>query len=717
MSETAMAQATPRYRIGVDIGGTFTDVVMVEEPGGAMHVTKVPSRPSDPAQGFMEGLVKAFQDHGVDPSAASFVVHGTTVATNAIIQGKVARAGLITCEGFRDVLEIGYQTRPVLYDIFYQKPKPLVPRYLCRGVPHRIGADADVIVPLDEEALRRTVAEFREEGVQAIVVSFLHSYKDPAHERRARVVIEEAWPEVPVILSSDVCQEYQEYPRTSTAVVNGVLVPIVSPYIDRLETRLKSERVEAGLHLMTSGGGIFASSAAKRQPVHLVESGPAAGVIGAAFVADLAKFDRILALDIGGTTAKAALVENGVPALADEFEVGVAAVPTSTSGRGQGYPLKTPVISLVEIGAGGGSIARIDPGGALTVGPESAGAEPGPACYGRGGDRPTITDANLVLGRVNPDYFLGGALRIDPDLAHRAIEQHVARPLGVEVVEAARMIIDIANTKMTGALQFVSIQRGIDPRLYTLVPSGGAGPLHAVGIAKMLGTASILVPPAPGLNSAVGLLATDLKHELVRTYVCPTAQLTVDTLAQVFAELVGTARKLLEEEGVPPARISFVHQVDVRYRGQGYSLRIPFPEAPDGEAITLLERSFDRVHEEIYGFANPPEAKEIVNIRLTGIGAVDRPRFRLIPDGDGRPDAALKGHRKVYFGEIGEPAECAIFDRALLRAGDVVDGPAVIEQMDTTTVLPPHVAARLDRYGNLIVTIGGGAAPSPATPA
>ncbi|MGD9942241.1 MAG: hydantoinase/oxoprolinase family protein [Burkholderiaceae bacterium] len=714
MSRPASAR---RYRIGVDIGGTFTDVVLVDEASGEMLVVKVPSRPEDPSRGFMDGLSKALGDFEIDPEAVSFLVHGTTVATNAIIQGKVARAGLITCEGFSDVLEIGYQTRPVLYDIFYRKPPPLVPRHLCRGVPHRIDADGEVVVALDEAALRDVVDEFRREKVQAIVVAFLHSYKEPVHERRARELIAAQWPGMPVILSSDVCPEYHEYPRTSTAVINGVLVPIIAPYIDRLQTSLLESGVSAGLHLMTSGGGIYAATSAKRLPAHLVESGPAAGVIGAAFVSQLAGCNRILALDIGGTTAKAALVEEGRPVLASEFEVGAAAVPTSTSGRGQGYPLKTPVISLVEIGAGGGSIAYIDPGGALSVGPDSAGADPGPACYGRGGTRPTLTDANLVLGRVNPDYFLGGALPIDADLAYRAIERHVAAPLGVDVVHAARLIVDIADSKMTSALQFVSIQRGIDPRQYTLVPSGGAGPLHAAGIARLLGVRTILVPPTPGLNSAVGLLATDLKHEFVQTFVKPLNSIELSTLFRAFDELREPARELLEDEGVARERMSFSLEVDMRYRGQGYSLRIAFPGGPGIDVAAELGRAFDDAHEETYGFANPGEVKEIVNLRLTGTGAVDRPRFRPIPEGDGRAERAVKGRRRVHFGASDALADCPIYERSRLLAGDTIDGPAVIEQMDTTTVLPPRMQARLDCHGNLLISTDREAWPLDALPA
>ncbi|MBM3525645.1 MAG: hydantoinase/oxoprolinase family protein, partial [Alphaproteobacteria bacterium] len=610
------------YRVAVDIGGTFTDVMLVEEASGTIRVAKVPTVPADPSRGFMDGIDKAFALHGIDPRHVGFMVHGTTVATNTIIQGKGAKAGLLTSAGFRDVLEIAYQTRPVLYDTFYDKPKPLVPRYLCLGVPERIGPDGEVLTPLDEDAVRLAARKLEAEGVQAIAVAFLHSYRDPAHERRAGAIVADECPGLPVVLSSDVCPEYREYPRTSTTVVNAVLMPSVGAYVDRLETRLGAAGIAAGLHLMTSGGGIITGATARRFPVQLIESGPAAGVIAAAFIGQFAGVSHILSLDIGGTTAKAALVDDGVPRLADEFEVGAASVATITASRGQGYPVKTPVISLVEIGAGGGSIAAVDPGGALTVGPESAGADPGPACYGRGNPAPTLTDANVVLGRINPAYFLGGELAIDSALAEKAVREKVAEPLGMNTVEAARAIIDIANARMTAALNLVTIEKGIDPRDYALVASGGAGPLHAVAIAEALGVARVLVPATPGLNSALGLIATDLKHEYVRTHVARTAMLDAELLSGLFAEIEASGRALLVDEGVPPSRMAFRREVDMCYVGQSYYLRIRIPDEPH-DVADALAAAFHAAHEVAYGFSSTKEATQVVNLRLTALGTVD----------------------------------------------------------------------------------------------
>ncbi|MBI1773875.1 MAG: hydantoinase/oxoprolinase family protein [Proteobacteria bacterium] len=692
-----------RYRVGVDVGGTFTDIVLVEETTGAILVAKVHTVPADPSQGCIDGIEKALSRHGVGPSELSFVVHGTTIATNTIIEGKGAKAGLITSAGFRDVLEIAYQTRPRLYDIFYDKPKPLIPRHLCLGVPERIHPDGTVRTPLDTEELRKVARALLAEGVEAIAVAFLHSYRDPAHERLAGRILAEECDGVPIVLSSDVCPEFREYPRTSTAVVNTVLLPRVSPYLARLEERLRANGIDPGLHLMTSAGGIMAAGIAKRQPVHLVESGPAAGVIGAAFIGALSGFRNVLALDIGGTTAKAALVSGGNPQIAEQFEVGAAAIANVTSARGQGYPVLTPVISLVEIGAGGGSIAQVDPGGALTVGPQSAGADPGPACYGRGGLDATMTDANVVLGRINPNYFLGGEAKLDVVLAERAIRDRVAAPAGLGLMQAAQAVIDIANAKMTSALYFVSVEQGIDPRDYVLVPSGGAGPLHAVAIAQALGVVTVLIPPTPGLNSAVGLLASDLKHDLVRTYMKAGNAVEPKELSSIYAEMETSVRSLLKDEGVAPADTVVTREVEMCYVGQSFRLKMPAPSTIDAAALERLTAAFHDRHAEVYGFANLGEQTQLVNLRLNGTGRVGRPTLRRLPkatDGIGR---AIKERRKVHFDDAGKPVEVNIYDRDKLLAGDKFSGPGIVEQMDTTVVLPPGVSVTVSEIGSLII--------------
>jgi N-methylhydantoinase A len=697
-----------RYRAGIDVGGTFTDVVLVGEASGEILTAKVATVPADPSRGCIHGIDKALARYGLEPGQISFTVHGTTVATNTIIQRKYALAGLITSEGFRDVLEIAYQTRPKLYDIFYDKPGPLVPRYLARGVPERIGPDGEVIVPLDEDAVRAVARELVAAGVEAIAVAFLHAYRDPTHERRAGHILAQECGALPIVLSSDISPEYREYPRTSTTVVNAVLLPRVGPYIARLEQRLETRGIRSGLHFMTSAGGIIAAGVARRQPVHLVESGPAAGVIGATFVARLSGYDNLLALDIGGTTAKAAVVNQGEPQIAEQFEVGSSAVATVTAQRGHGYPVLTPVISLVEIGAGGGSIGKLDPGGALTVGPESAGADPGPACYGLGGTAPTLTDANLVLGRLNPDYFLGGETKLDPALAERAVLEQVAAPAGLEVLEAARAIVDIANASMTSALYFISVEQGIDPREYVLVPSGGAGPMQAVAIAAALGVRRILIPPTPGLNSALGLLATDLKHETVRTNMKEARATDPEDLRAIFDEMEATTRALLREEGVAERDVRISREIAMCYVGQSYQLKVPVPDRLDADTARAMTDAFHRRHAEAYGFANEPEPTQFVNLRLIGIGRVERPRLRTLVEGDGSAARALKARRPVYFQEAGGMINCATYDRAALLASDVFEGPAIVEQMDTTTVVPPGARVTVYQNCSLLIEVGAG---------
>ena len=693
-----------RFRAGVDVGGTFTDVVLVEESTGAILVAKVATVPADPSEGCIDAIDKAIRAYGLAPGQFTFTVHGTTIATNTIIEGKQAKAGLITSEGFRDVLEIAYQTRPNLYDVFYDKPTPLIPRYLCQGVPERIDGDGVVLVPLDEAAVRAVAHKLAREGVEAIAVALLHSYKDPTHERRCGEILAQELPDMPIVLSSDISPEYREYPRTSTAVVNAVLLPRVGPYVARLEQRLIERKIHTGLYLMSSSGGIIAANVAKQHPVHLVESGPAAGVIGASFIAQLSGYRNLLALDIGGTTAKAALVNDGQPQIADQFEVGSSAVATVTAHRGQGYPVLTPVISLVEIGAGGGSIAHVDPGGVLTVGPQSAGAVPGPACYGRGGTKPTLTDANLVLGRLNPEYFLGGETKLDVALARQAVLEHAATPSKLDIVEAARAIIDIANAKMTGALYFISVEQGIDPRDYVLVPSGGAGPMQAVAIAQALGVRTVLIPPAPGLNSAVGLLATDLKHELVRTYMKKASGADPRHLNATFGDMEAATRRLLRDEGVTDDRVKIIREIAMCYVGQSYQLKIDVPDQVDEGTWKTMTEAFHRRHAAAYGFANEREPTQFVNLRLTAIGKVDRPIVRQLEHAKDDVARARKGRRPVYFTETGGMTATDIYDRALFLAGDRFNGPAIVEQMDSTTVIPPGAIVEVDRIGCLVVT-------------
>ena len=457
-----------RYRLGVDIGGTFTDATLINEETGEIRVGKVPSTPQDPSHGFMEATHRILREAGVSPDEVGYVVHGTTVATNSIIEGKVARTGFITTDGFRDLLEIQRQIRPSLYDLHFEKPRPLTPRYLCFGIPERLDAQGNVLTPLDESAVRNAAEQLRQENVESIAVCFLHAYINPNHEKRTGEILREALPDTIISLSSEVAPEFREYFRASTTVINASIRPVVGRYLQSIEARLRAEGLAAELLVMQSSGGVFTFEAASEKPVFMVESGPAAGVIAATYLGTTLDCPDVISFDMGGTTAKAGLIQNGTPTITKDYEVGTAAQTGVGASRGAGYPIRTPVIDLVEIGAGGGSIAWVDSGGVLRVGPQSAGADPGPVCYGAGGAEPTITDANLVLGRLNPSFFLGGEIELDVEAARRAIQEKCADPLNLDLVEAAHGIVEIANAAMVNALRLVSVQRGYDPRDFVL---------------------------------------------------------------------------------------------------------------------------------------------------------------------------------------------------------------------------------------------------------
>ena len=692
----------PRYRIGVDVGGTFTDAVVLDEESGITLVVKVPTTPDDPSIGFMTSLGRAIERFQINPNEVGFLAHATTIATNSIIAGGCGVAGLITTEGFRDVLEIARQARPSLYDVFYDKPAPLIPRYLCFGVPERMDANGSELIPLHETAVREAGAALAREGVESIVICFLHSYRDPTHERRARELLAEVCPDIPVCLSSDICPEYREYWRASTASVNAVLLPVVGRYIERLDRHLEEARVESRLYLMASGGGIVSSRVARHQPVQLIESGPAAGVIAAAEVGVKAGLPNLISIDIGGTTAKTALVQHGRATVSNEFEIGGVSLATTTRTRGRGYPVKIPVIDLVEIGAGGGSIGWVDPGGALSVGPQSAGAEPGPACYGKGGAEPTLTDAHIVLGRINPDNFLGGEQRLFPQLATQAVRERIAERLGLRLEEAALGMIEIANAKMSGALELVSIQKGIDPRGFTLVAFGGSGPLHAVELASALGIERVLVPPAPGVASAWGLLSTDLRHTFSRSYIADLDDIDLSFVTGCFDEFRGQSEDILTDEGVLLANVAIALEIDVRYKGQSYELSVPYPQTDDlAELIDQITESFLAAHERAYGFAARGQPIEIVNLRLEASGAVPRPRTKKLGRRRDSIERARKETRSVVF-PTGS-TECAIYDRYELGADDRIGGPAIVEESDSTTLVPLGYTATVDTLANLLI--------------
>jgi N-methylhydantoinase A len=712
-----VAPAAPRIRVGIDIGGTFTDAVYIDERTGISGVAKVPSTPRDPAKAFLEALSRVLEVAGAGPAAVRFLAHGTTVATNTVIEGKGAPTAFVASAGFRDLFEIGRQIRPDLYDPRADKPPALIPRELAFEVAERLDADGRVLVPLDEAAVRALIPELARRRVQAVVVGFLHSYRNPAPERRAAALLAAGLPGVLVAASADVCPEFREYPRFCTAAVNGLVAPVVSRYLAGIERGLGDHGVAAPLHLMTSSGGIIAVETARLRPVHLLESGPAAGVIAATHLGRAIGARDLIAFDMGGTTAKAGLVVGGVPGAVSEFEVGglagggAEAARGAGGRRGTGYPVKVPAIELVEIGAGGGSVGWVDSGGGFRVGPQSAGADPGPACYGRGGTRPTITDANLVLGRLAPDYFLGGEMPVSVAAAERALEAELGRPLGLSVRDAALGMLEIANAKMVEAIRMVSVQRGFDPRAFVLVAFGGAGPLHATAVARALGVRRILIPPAPGVSSALGLLTCDLKHDYVRSYLRPLAAADPGAIGRMLDEFAIEAGRVLAREGVAPGRVRQVRALDLRYVGQSFELTVPLPPGPPTAAgLAGLEAAFFRAHARAYGFAARGEPIEVVNVRLTAVGLVPRARRRRLGAGGRDAGTALNGARPVVLGGAagGAARRCPVYDRYRLRAGNRVPGPAIVEQVDTTTVIEPGFVATVDPFGNLLLDRGAG---------
>ena len=526
-----------RYRLGVDIGGTFTDATLVDESTGQVWNAKVSSTPGDPSQGFLTVTQQILERAALAPETLRYVVHATTVATNAIIEGKVAPTALITTEGFRDILEIARQIRPSLYDTQFEKPSPLVPRDRCFGVRERLDAAGAVVTPLDESALPHIATVIQAAEIESVAVCFLHSYLNAQHEQKAGEILRAHAPEIAISLSSEVAPEIREYFRASTTVINAALRPIVSRYLANIEARLRAQGIASELLVMQSSGGLMTFGDARNRPVFMVESGPAAGVITAAHLGESLGRRNVISFDMGGTTAKVGLVQDGAPRITKDYEVGSVAQPGSGGFRAGGYPIRTPVIDLVEIGAGGGSIAWIDPGGVLRVGPQSAGADPGPACYGQGGTEPTVTDANLVLGRLNPGYLLGGDLKLESALAHAAIEERIAKPLGLDVVRAAHSIVEIANVAMINALRLVSVQRGHDPRDFALTAFGGAGPLHANRLAQEMNIPVTVIPTSPGTASALGLLVTDITYDYATTLIERVDRLRPAAVADAFADL------------------------------------------------------------------------------------------------------------------------------------------------------------------------------------
>jgi N-methylhydantoinase A len=674
--------------VAVDTGGTFTDVTLLDRASGRMWTAKTPSTPADPSIGFMNGVRAALDLANLQYDQVGQIVHGTTVATNLILEGKGAISGLLTNAGFRHLLEIGRHDIPRASNMYsWVKPARPIPPERIFEVGGLVGPKGAEIEPLDLEAVRSGVEQMRRLGVRSVAICFLHSYANPRHEQQARDVVLEMWPEALVTISSEVLPVLREFERSMATVLNAYVMPAVSTYVGQIEKKLEQKKARAPLLLMKSNGGITGPQTIRREPVQTALSGPAAGVIGAQLIARLAGFPDIISVDIGGTSADISLIRNGEPGMTSRGRVGE-------------WPLSLPMIDINTIGAGGGSIARVSADG-LTVGPESAGAFPGPVAYRRGGVEPTVSDAHLTLGTLPPS-LLNGAMALDVDAARKAIQERIAGPLGLSLEAAARGILAVVDNAMVGAIRVVSVGRGLDPRDFVLVPFGGAGPLHGGSLARLLGIRTILIPPAPGVLSSIGLLVSNLKADFSRSRLQVPPHYDLADMEATFVDLEREATAWLEEEGMPPEGRSMQRFASLRYLYQGFELRIAFKgERVEERTLADLIAGFHCEHETLYTFAQEDVPVEIVTLHVEAVGKLERPRLPVLAVGKD-PELAIIGRQAVHFEE--GTRVCPLYDRAQLGAEAEIAGPAIFVQLDSTAVMLPGQVAKVDRYGNLVIS-------------
>ena len=693
---------TTGVRIGVDIGGTFTDLILVNEQTGAFTIGKVLTTPADPSQAVETALTDALQRAGIAPREVSHIVHGTTLVTNAIIERRGARTALLTTQGFRDSIEIGRENRYELYDLMLEQPRPLVPRHLRFDVPQRTLSDGTPLRELDEAHVAQLARELSERGIAAIAICFLHSFTNPADERKARDAIHAIAPNLRVSISSDVVPEIREFERASTTIANVYVQSLVEKYLRELEARVKKLGFVGSFFLMLSSGGIATVDTAVRFPVRLLESGPAAGALAATEYGKTARISSLLSFDMGGTTAKLCVIANSRPLIAHDFEVD----RIYRFKKGSGLPIKIPVIEMIEIGTGGGSIARVDGMGLLKVGPDSAGSSPGPACYARGGTHPTVTDADLVLGYLEPGYFLGGRMALDVERARRAIHQHIAVPTDVSIEAAAWGIHRIANENMANAARVHALERGKDPSRLPLFAFGGAGPVHAYRIAKSLGSPTLLVPFGAGVMSSVGFLVAPIAFDFVRSWRSSLGALDWLRANTLLAAMEGEGAALLAASGVPTDAVTHRREVDMRYVGQGHEIRVPLPVGKlDASHISALTIQFQRVYRELYERLGPPVAIEILNWRITSSGPNPQLRLQINTTTNGTASEALKGQRQAYFPEANGFVPTPVYDRYRLSPHTAFTGPAIIEERESTVVIGPGASCLIDAHHNLVAQI------------
>ncbi len=686
------------YRVGFDVGGTFTDFVL-QSPTGELTTAKLLTTYPDPSAACLAGLDELTAAVGWDEIAQ--VVHGTTLGSNIVIERKARGVGLLTTRGFRDVLIIGREKRYQVYDLQIEKPKPLIPRRLIGEATERVLADGSVRTPLDEDDARRAIRELAARGVTTLAVCFLHAYLNPVHEKRVVELAAEEAPAMAVTLSHEVSPTFREYERTSTAVVNAYVMTALREYLRGLGAKLKERGYRGRLFVMQSSGGIATADAMERYPVRMIESGPAAGALMAAAYGELTGHRDLIAFDMGGTTAKLSLIEGGRPGTTTAFEL-----HRVNNAPGSGLPMNIQAIDLVEIGAGGGSIARATLG-VIAVGPESASSTPGPVCYRQGGTEPTVTDANLVLGYLNPDYFAGGTMTLDGAGAAHAIETRVARPLGLTVEQAAWGIHQIVTTNMELATRVVSIERGRDPRALTLVAFGGSGPVHGCRLAQALGIPRVILPAAAGVTAAIGLLAAEVRFDVARTYVRRVEAVDLAFVSAMYEEMARQATEVVHESSADGS-VVLARAADARYVGQGYELAVPVPAgALDAAALGRVRRSFDEIYAARYGYASPSEPVEIVTWKLSATAQAARIELARARFGGEETEGsrARKGIRRAWFPETGGWTETPVYDRHRLAARASLSGPAIVEERESTTVLPPGVTATVDDYASLIVSV------------
>ena len=691
------------YRVAVDVGGTFTDLVMLEEASGRIRTLKVSSTPREPAQAVLDAVALARTRFGLDFGRVSQFTHATTVCSNTVLEGRGARTGLLVTEGFRDVLEIQRHKRYRLFDQSYRKLAPLVPRHLVHGIPERIDAQGEVVTPLDEAAVLAAVQALARQGIEALAICFLFSFRNARHEQRAGEIARDTLPGCFVTTSSDIFPQYREYERASTTVVNAYLGPRVSTYLQRMSDKLATAGIAVPLHMLQSNGGIIAWTEATRMPCRIVESGPAAGVIAAAHFGKLLGRENLISFDMGGTTAKAGLIENGEVRQCSGQELGTG-INISRILQGGGYHVGAPTVDLAEVGAGGGSIAWVDEGNVLKVGPQSAGADPGPVAYGLGGTQVTVTDANLLLGRIPAEDFLGGARRLDVERARRTVEAGIARPLGISIDDACAAVVEVANASMLKMLRIVTVEKGCDPADFAMVAFGGNGALHGPELAHDLGITEVIVPPAAGVLSAQGLLVADIRYDFRQTHVVPVLERELAEVESVYAALETRGRAALRSYGVDPNAVVFQRCADMRYRRQAYEINVRLTDArlAPADAPRIVE-AFHEMHERLYGRRDPAGVVQFVTLCVSAIGASRHVEYRALERGDGSARQARKGTRKVFFRDTGI-LECPLYERARLLADDRLAGPAVIEADDSTVLVLPEWSARCDVLANLILT-------------